>query len=167
MAQCLKDAESYEDFLESDCCEECQDTIDEATTCIAECIPDCVYETTVAYAICVSIDVYDCETSCSEKLEEYMELASETVESAISDVSADTEEGTYDVDIIFDGISYSEENFTCSDLDEIGTNFSDEVCDVANCCPYCIDQFEAVAECSELYYLLFLFPITFGTDHHV
>jgi hypothetical protein len=150
VAQCLKDAESYEDFLESDCCEECQDTIDEAQTCIEECIPECVYETTVAYAICVSIDVYDCETSCTEKLEEYQALAEETVEGAIADVYADSEEGTYDVDIEFDGITYSEDNFTCSDLEAIGESYSDEVCDIASCCPYCIDEFEVLTECSEL-----------------
>jgi hypothetical protein len=52
-------------------------------------------------------------------------------------------DGSYDIDV-GDLDDLSTADVTCENFE---AQFSEDVCDLANCCPNCIDEFEAVAEC--------------------
>jgi hypothetical protein len=137
---CLDDAESISDLESGECCPACSDKFSSTLTCFKECIPECVYTTIVQYAACAELK--DCEEPCKAKIQV-------EAESAANDVVTQAEDGSYEFDLSDVGDlgnvgGVSTEDLTCTNLEE---EFSEDVCDLANCCDECIDQFEDVAEC--------------------
>jgi hypothetical protein len=81
-----------------------------------------------------------CETDCKAAVADAAADADNTVVTLLED-------GSYDIDFAevqgkFEDLST--DSLTCSFFEE---EFETKVCDLANCCPNCIDQFELVAEC--------------------
>ena len=113
------------------CCDGvCSDSIETTMDCVNDCLP-CLEETTVSYFSCVNFNPYNCDTTCNETLSEYYDTATTTTANGedVFTILQDLED--------LDG--------TCDSIkDEIET----EVCNVANCCSYCVDEFEEVAECA-------------------
>jgi hypothetical protein len=133
---CLTDASSFEDI--QGCCPGCTEKFDSTVACFDECLPDCVYETVVQYSACAMLR--QCETGCKAAIEEAAADADNTVVTLLED-------GIYDIDFEelkgeLEGLST--DSLTCSFFEE---EFETKICDIANCCPNCIDQFELVAEC--------------------
>jgi hypothetical protein len=135
LTKCFEETSSYDELLES-CCPECTELISNTTDCFADCLPECVENTTLTYVACVSFEPYGCEASCEAALEGYIEDAS-------NEFIEEVEDGVYEVNL--ESLSELDaDDFTCANLEEA---FSEEVCELASCCSYCIDRFEDVAEC--------------------
>lgn len=101
--------------------------------------PDCLYDSVVEYAFCV--ELRDCQEPCQETF-------ATAAEDTTNDVVTNAIDG-YELDLSSTGdlgnigeLSTSE--VTCSTFE---AGVSEEVCELANCCPNCIDQFETVVEC--------------------
>ena len=72
---------------------------------------------------------YNCDTTCNETLSEYYDTATESDGSEVFTILQNLEQ--------LDG--------TC---DAVKGEIETEVCNVANCCSYCVDEFEEVVECA-------------------
>ena len=117
------------------CCPACNENIETAIGCINGCLP-CLQETATTYFVCASLDVHNCTEACDETLTEYYDTATSDTDG--SGLFSILEEYTATGDEI-------DPDGTC---DALEGDIEAEVCDAANCCPYCIDEFEAVAECA-------------------
>lgn len=138
LKDCLDNASSLDDLTE--CCPSCSDLFTTTTNCYSECLPNCLYEDTIKYAAC--IEVYNCKDDCNTAVSQQAADAANDASAAISEL----EDGTISIDFTsldIDNIDTSNLP-TCSDLE---SNFESDVCTTANCCAYCVDEFEVVAEC--------------------
>ena len=149
--ECLKGAkESGLDPLDAlnECiCDACSDLVETVTECVSEnCVPDCVRETTRTYFECARNDDYDCKDSCDSTIEEIKEdyvVEHELDVDSLDDVKL--RDAIFNIEVV-GGVQDAEMELTCANIE---SKFEEtRACDLGNCCPYCVDEFEDMAACA-------------------
>jgi hypothetical protein len=107
------------------CCPACRDELKAATTCVGECSDSCVYSTTTAYATCLST-TRGCMPKCQVALSAY---------------ATTIDNGTY-YNVTYEDLQNAD--LTCQSIHD---DYVTEACGIAECCPACVGDFEAIMNC--------------------
>ena len=144
--KCYEDGNKPNNFTAfvDTCCPQCADAILTTANCFSGCLPSCVRSTAIAFGSCASFPYYNCKETCQAYLLNDTSAGTAVARSAVP--SSNSFFGNVGSQFQF-GSSFNSSNLgdiICNVVDEV---FNTTICPAARCCPYCIEQFDALEEC--------------------